>query len=201
MAQSKIYVDTNIYLRLAQTISPLLFQPFCPEEFTLYITHRFQSEYDRKPRLREKFNWVNNQEYVENRAQKIYISRSQKEDIRLAIGYISDHNIRIGLGVQEVDIDILSHALVLEMPVATDDGDMTTLANGFGIEVWNSIKLMRVMLDCAFVQQSEIDAVVNYMHYMEDLPWPRYISDYAAEFPDSELKEFGKSRRRSKQRA
>jgi len=193
MAQSKILVDTNIYLRFAQSIHPLLFRPFCPDEFTLYITHRFQREYDRQPRLREKFCWVNEDMYSENRSQRINISISQQNEAALAIGYISDYSLAQSLGVQDVDIDILAHALALDVPVVTDDRDMTLLANVFSIEVWNSLQLMKAMLDCNHVSQKDIDALVNYMEYMEDLPWRRYVQDYARMFPQSKFNTRGEA--------
>jgi len=37
MAQTKILLDTNTYLRLAQSMHPLLGIPFGKNEFTLYI--------------------------------------------------------------------------------------------------------------------------------------------------------------------
>jgi len=185
MAQSKILVDTNIYLRFAQSIHPLLFRPFCPDEFTLYITHRFQREYDRQPRLRDKFFWVNEEKYSDNRSQRINMSRDQRKDAALANGYISDYNLAQSLGIQEVDIDILSHALALDVPVVTDDREMTQLAKVFSIDVWNSLELMKMMLDCNHVSQKDLDAVVGYMEYMDDLPWQRYIQDYVRMFPQS----------------
>lgn len=187
MAQSKILVDTNIYLRFAQSLHPLLFRPFCSDEFTLYITHRFQKEYDRQPRLREKFCWVNEDMYSENRSQRVNISRAQQKEAALANGYIADYNLAQSLGVQEVDIDILAHALVLDVPVVTDDRDMTQLADVFSIDVWNSLSLMKTMLNCNHVTQKDLDAVVGYMKYMEDLPWRRYIQDYARMFPQSKF--------------
>lgn len=188
MAQSKVYVDTNVYLRLAQSIHPLLFQSFCPQEYTLYITHRFQQEYDRQPRLREKFYWVNQPMYAENRTQRINISREQTKDIVIALGFISDYNLAHAIGVQDVDIDILAHALVMELPVTTDDRDMTNLATTFNVEIWDSITLMKTMHDCEHVTIAQLDAAVEYMAYMEDLPRPRYIRDYVKAFPASKLK-------------
>lgn len=137
--------------------------------------------------MREKFCWVNEDMYSENRSQRINISSSQQNEAALAIGYISDYSLAQSLGVQDVDIDILAHALALDVPVVTDDRDMTLLANVFSIEVWNSLQLMKAMLDCNHVSQKDIDALVNYMEYMEDLPWRRYVQDYARMFPQSKF--------------
>ena len=44
MAQSKILVDTNTYLKLAKTIRPLLFAPFGDDENCLYILPELNDE-------------------------------------------------------------------------------------------------------------------------------------------------------------
>jgi hypothetical protein len=43
MAQSKILVDTNVYLRLAQSVKPLLFVPFGDKQFCLYVIPELNS--------------------------------------------------------------------------------------------------------------------------------------------------------------
>ena len=57
MPQSKILVDTNSYLRLAQTIRPLLFLPFGDGEYCLYILPELNVELSNR-RLKSKFPWV-----------------------------------------------------------------------------------------------------------------------------------------------
>ena len=81
MPQKKISIDTNAYLRLAQTIRPLLGKSFGKEKFTLYIHKRFEEEINKSQRLKSKFYWVNNDEYVGNRkisSGKIFNKKNKK---------------------------------------------------------------------------------------------------------------------------
>ncbi|MCK4967023.1 DNA-binding protein, partial [bacterium] len=64
MKQSKILLDTCSYLRLAKSIHPLLNQTFGNDHYCLYVIEEFQKEYDKNLRLRNKFAWVNDTEYV-----------------------------------------------------------------------------------------------------------------------------------------
>lgn len=187
MPQKKLYVDTNVYLRLAVPLHPLLFKSFCEDGFTLYITHRFQGEFSRQSRLVSKFGWVYDKQYADNRTQKITVPKADVDNVLCAIGYISDYNDGHSLGVQEVDIDILAHSLVLGIPVVTDDSDMISLGKIFRIEIMTSLDLMRMMLDCGHVSQEELDGTIRYMEYANDLPWYGYVDEYKQMFPNSEL--------------
>jgi hypothetical protein len=75
MAQRKILLDSNSYLRLAQTFRPLLNVEFGDERHCLYVIRELQREFDRSPRLQTKFHWVNEPEYAENRRRSITIPR------------------------------------------------------------------------------------------------------------------------------
>jgi len=44
MPQSKILIDTNTYIRLAQSIRPLLFMPFGESEYCLHILQELNDE-------------------------------------------------------------------------------------------------------------------------------------------------------------
>jgi len=78
MPQSKILVDTNSYLRLAQTIRPLLFMPFGDNEYCLYILPELNDELANR-RLNSKFPWVDEEEYIENRKSFPTVGRKQKK--------------------------------------------------------------------------------------------------------------------------
>lgn len=67
MPQNRILLDSNAYFRLAQSIRPLLKQTFGKEKYCLYVIKELQNEYDKNPRLKSAFHWVNDPEYKENR--------------------------------------------------------------------------------------------------------------------------------------
>jgi hypothetical protein len=52
--------------RLAQSIRPLLGESFGQEQHCLYVIKELQKEYDKNPRLKNSFPWVNNAEYPES---------------------------------------------------------------------------------------------------------------------------------------
>ena len=63
MAQSKILVDTNTYLRLAQSIDPLLYVPFGTSDYCLYVIPEMNVEL-RSRHLRTRFPWVDQADFV-----------------------------------------------------------------------------------------------------------------------------------------
>lgn len=89
MPQSKILVDTNSYLRLAQTIRPLLFVPFGDNEYCLYILPELNDELANR-RLNSKFPWVDEEEYLENRKSFPTVGRKQKRAILTNFDFIWD---------------------------------------------------------------------------------------------------------------
>ena len=62
MAESRILLDTNAYFRLAQSIHPLLKAAFGDQNYTLYVLKELQVEYEKNPRLTNRFAWVNDAE-------------------------------------------------------------------------------------------------------------------------------------------
>ena len=90
MPQSKILVDTNAYLRLAQTIDPLLFTPFGDLEYCLYILPELNDELSNH-RLRTKFSWVDEERYIGNRKYFPVIGRKQKKAIDHAFQFVWGH--------------------------------------------------------------------------------------------------------------
>jgi len=88
MAKTRILLDSNAYLRLANSFHPLLNESFGKKNYTLHLIPEFQKEFDKSPRLKNKFGWVNQLEYVENRRYRIRVSKSQKEQIKHTYSYL-----------------------------------------------------------------------------------------------------------------
>ena len=63
MSIKRILLDSNVYLRLANSFHPLLNEPFGKGPYALYLIPEFQKEFDKSPRLTNKFGWVNESEY------------------------------------------------------------------------------------------------------------------------------------------
>lgn len=81
MPQCKILVDTNVYFKLAQSIRPLLAEEFGEANNCLYVVKELQQEFNKNPRLRNKYPWVNDHEYSENRSRQLQLSRKDAREI------------------------------------------------------------------------------------------------------------------------
>lgn len=177
MPQRKILIDTNVYFKLAQSIRPLLKEEFGAEPYCLYVVKELQQEFDKNPRLRNKYPWVNDPEYAENRSHRLQLSRAETKDIKDTFEFIYDHARTAYPGVSRVDVTILAHASVLGIQVVTDDGDMLALAQDFEIATLRTIDLMKLMFDCGYIDMPKVREVSQYLTYINDKP-----RDYRREY-------------------
>jgi hypothetical protein len=170
MPQSKILTDTNSYLRLANSIRPLLCVEFGNQNYCLYVLPETSNEISKSSRLQTKFVWALEDEYCAERSQTVTLSRQQKKLIADAYTFIWDHVESELPGPSRVDAMYLAHSYVLGFPVITDDRDMHALANIFEIKTQKTLELLRLMLDSAHINVARVSAVVAYWHYNQDLP-------------------------------
>lgn len=177
MAKTRILLDSNAYLRLANSFHPLLHESFGKRNYTLYVIPEFQKEFDKNPRLINKFGWVNQPEYVKNRKQRIGVSKPQKEQMQLTYSYLWEYNISEGLGASRVDVRALAYGAVLGVPVITDDSDMIELGKVFGIEVWGLLGLLKLMCIAKRIDLKEIKTLLDYLDYNKDLPYLGFKKD------------------------
>jgi hypothetical protein len=177
VAQSKILLDTNSYLRLAKSVHPLLFVPFGAEEHCLYVLRELDGEWARNPRLRTKFAWVSEAQYAENRRKPLTLSRTQRQDVEVFQGYLWDQVLREQLGASRLDCLALAHGAVLSIPVVTDDGDMRALGRDFAITTMPTLQLLALMRKCDHVTLVTVRQIAAFWAYEIDLP-ARFAADY-----------------------
>ncbi len=169
MAQSKILVDTNAYLRLAKTIRPLLFVPFGDSEYCLYIIPELNDELNYK-RLSSEFSWTSDEEYEENRKHFPKLSRKQQRSIEDSFQHIWEYVQSDFPGPSKVDARYIAYAIELEIPVVTDDQDMTQLGKEFEVQVISTLALLKIMLDAGHTDMKTINGLVKYWRYIGDKP-------------------------------
>ncbi|MCD2453345.1 DNA-binding protein [Methylicorpusculum oleiharenae] len=182
MAQSKILVDTNAYLRLAKTIRPLLFVPFGENQYCLYILPEVNKELQNH-RLQNTFYWVNEDEFVENRNHFPSIGKKQKAAIDLVFGYIWDYVQTDLPGPSRVDALYIAYALELDVPVVTDDQDMTALAKAFDAKVMPTLELLKIMFNCGHTDMKTIKGLCEYWRQFGDRP-ANLEADFKRLFPE-----------------
>ena len=91
MAKIRILLDSNAYLRLAVSIHPLLGQRFGldeQEQNIIRVIQKLDLEYAKNPRLKNKFHWVKDEPYAENRQkERLNIAPKQQADVDHAVTF------------------------------------------------------------------------------------------------------------------
>lgn len=169
MAQSKILVDTNSYLRLAQSIKPLLFTPFGSDNYCLYVIPELNKELDRKY-LKNKFPWTDELEHYHERKHYPTAGKKQKKGIQTNLEYIWDYVETDLPGPSPVDALYIAYAIELDAQVVTDDEDMIKLANAFGAKVIRTLELLKMMHVAGHIDMDKIRSIVSYWRHIKDTP-------------------------------
>lgn len=186
MAQSKVLVDTNAYLRLAKTIRPLLFAPFGENEYCLYIIPELNDELAHQ-RLLSKFPWTSEEDYQKNRKFFPALSKDQQKAIENTFDYLWDYAKSEALGTSKVDVKYIAYAIELQIPIVTDDQDMTELAKMYGVTVMPTLQLLKIMYDAEHTDLKTINGLVEYWKYLGDKP-ANLDSDYEKYFEKTNKK-------------
>jgi hypothetical protein len=182
MPQSKILVDTNSYLRLAQNIRPFLATEFGPDPSCLYVLAETGAEIEASHRLTHKFFWALEDEHVQERKSSPSISRAQKKLMTEAFSYIWEFVLSDHPGPSKVDATYLAYGYILHVPVVTDDRDMRSLARFFDIKTIKTIELMKTMFDVGHISKKKVNSIFEHWKYIDDLPADIY-TDYPLLFP------------------
>jgi len=177
MVQSKILVDTNAYLRLAQSIHPFLKKSFGKENYCLYVLPELYLEYKKSSRLKSHYSWVEDEEYAENRNCRLKTSDEQKKEISRTYDFMLAESQERNLTASRIDIKCLCYGYALKIPVVTDDSDMIQLGQLFEVRMIRVVELLKLMLDVKYIGMEKIEEIAQYLAYAKDLP-KNFKSDY-----------------------
>lgn len=170
MAQSKILLDTNSYLRLARSIHPLLQTEFGRQKFCCYVLQQVDQELGRSSRLQSLFAWAMEDEFSENRQRRLSISRKEGAAIANAAEYIWEHVQAGQRGLSRTDVLCVAHGLVLGVPIISDDEPMLRVADTFQVNAMKSLDLLKLMLECEHINMNKVREVVGYWTFARDAP-------------------------------
>lgn len=177
MPESRILLDTNAYFRLAQSIRPLLNAAFGDQNHTLYVLKELQTEYEKSPRLTNRFAWVNDPDFVTNRTHRLALTTTEKTEIKRAYDFILDYVRNVHPGVSKVDVLCLAYGEQLKIPVVTDDDEMRQAAKDYGIKTLKTLDLLKLMFDCSHIDMAKVREIAAYWQYMKDTP-KAFKADY-----------------------
>ncbi len=170
-----VLLDSNAYFRLARSIQPLLHGSFgTAPRYTLNVLADLDDEYRISSRLRNKFEWVRDPEFVKDRQGKRYeVHRKKRQDVDAAFGYLAAYADEQNLSVSRVDLKALAVGFVMKIPVVTDDVNMQRVAETNSIECWNTIKLLKLMVTASHIDMEKVTEILEYLGDQNDLPMPK----------------------------
>lgn len=175
-----VLLDTNVYVRLAKRIRPLLGMPFGQKTYVLAVLKDVDTEVHRNPRLRHNYPWFDAADLTTER--KTYTPRLSADD-KAALDAAT--SVLLGL-VQmdprpflrngrappsQTDCRVLAFGQVRPAIVVTDDLGMHLLAEMVGIEaVWHGHELLKKMLSAKAIDNELVRNIYTALETNRDLP-------------------------------
>ena len=170
MPQTKVLLDSNAYFRLAKSIHPLLFEVFGATEYCLYVLKEMEDEWSRSTRLKNKFAWVNEQQYRANRGKMLVLSKKQRKELPTVFDFVWDFIQVNDGGPSRVDAWNIAYGYVLGIVVVTDDVSMRSVATEFGVPTISSLRLLQIMVEEAHINMPKVREVAAYWIFDGDKP-------------------------------
>ncbi|MFA7288562.1 MAG: hypothetical protein WC055_06740 [Melioribacteraceae bacterium] len=167
-----VIIDSNSYLRIARELHPLLGHDMGTIPYNLKIHSNFEEEYNKNSRLLNTFPWVNADEYLSNRKSNIieYLGQNTGNDILGIFNHINGYKRSKRLSISRVDMLILSTAIILELPVLTDDPDMLQTADEFEITKIKTIEFLSHLHINKDINEHKIIEIFGFWEYNGDCP-------------------------------
>lgn len=149
-----VLLDTNIYLRLAKRIRPLLGVKFGQKNYVLTVLKDVEDEVRRDRTLRFRFPWFDDETFGSERdATQVRLSAAEKTALNNARSVLRGHVLsdvdRYTTGGRQppsdTDCRVLAFGQIREAIVVTDDLGMHLLATDFELPIWHGWELLSKM--------------------------------------------------------
>jgi hypothetical protein len=169
-----VLLDSSAYFRMGISIRPLLQGSFgTSPKYSLHVLAELDDEYATSIRLRHKFEWVSHTEYREDRRTKRYDLRGNDRTAATdAFSFLLAYADEQRINLSREDLKALAVGFVKGIPVVTDDGGTTRVAEANSIECWSTIKLLRLMVTAGRIDMEKVAEILAYWDYEHDLPMP-----------------------------
>lgn len=166
-------IDTNTYLRIADSFHPLIEIQFGTPVCKLRVVPMLDHELKRNPRLISKFHWACSEDYIKDRRHYIKISNALKLQIEQTEGYLHAAAQQLELNTSVIDVFCLALAIEIEATLVTDDGPLTLLAKEFNARFMDSLDLLKLMVDEGRATKGEVQSAIDVIEHRNDIPVPR----------------------------
>lgn len=179
-----VLLDTNIYLRLAKRIKPLLGREFGQKQYVPTILKVVEDEVRRSGRLKFQYPWFDRNDLAEERlAKSVRLSKGERAAVEAAKSFLIQHvqenaevfTTRLRSPPSPTDCFILAFGQIRPAIVVTDDLGMHKLAVDFEIPVWHGYELLKKMLTARTIDANLIRDLYLALETNGDLPdeWKR----------------------------
>ena len=174
-----ILLDTNVYLRLAKRIRPLLEARTGQQKYRLVVLPDIEDEVCKSPRLQFHFPWFEDPEVArDRRTHRVRLSKEEKVKHEVATGILHEFVLdnadlfaaRHQSPPSRVDCRVLAFAQVKGAVAATDDNGMHTLAKEFDIKICYGHESLRRMWTSKMIGTPLVKEIYEALENNRDLP-------------------------------
>ena len=174
-----VLLDTNVYLRLAKRIKPLLGEKFGQKEYVLSVLKDVEDEVHRSRRLRFHFPWFDDTELATERlAKRVRLNKDEKQQLQAATSILRAHVLENAAAYiskgrtppSPTDCYNLAFGQIRPAIVVTDDLGMHQLAKEFDIPVWHGHEMLKKMHSAKLINNDLIREIYEALELNEDLP-------------------------------
>ncbi len=185
-----VLLDTNVYLRLAKRIRPLLGKPFGQKAYMLAVLRDVDDEVHQNPKLRHDFPWFDASDLaVERKTYSPRLSPDEKSALNAATSvlqgivrmdprpFMQHHRSPPSL----TDCRVLAFGQIRPAVVVTDDLGMHLLAEMVGIEdVWHGHELLKRMLSAKAIDNDLVRSIYAALEANRDLQQTWVLAKHTA---------------------
>lgn len=172
-----VLLDTNVYLRLAKRVRPLLGVPFSENHYVITILKDVEDEVHRSHKLTFYNPWFDAKELVTERlAKQVRLSDDEKNRLNAAqsvlhnlpkgdLRYLKDGRSPPGL----TDCRVLAFSQIRSAVIVTDDLGMHLLAGDVEITVWHGYELLANMRSSGMITDVLIREIYEALENNDDM--------------------------------
>jgi len=172
-----VLLDTNVYLRLAKRVRPLLGTPFGSERFELTILKDVENEVHRNSTLSFYYPWFDGDDFVKERlAKQIRLSEQEKSKLEIVKsvlhGSVKGDSRYLTNGrspPSQVDCRVLAFSQIRTSIIVTDDEGMHLLAHDYQISVWYGYQLLEKMWKAQMIDEALIRSIYEALENNDDM--------------------------------
>lgn len=172
-----VLLDTNIYLRLAKRIRPLLGSPFGQESYVVTILKDVEDEVHKSSTLQYYYPWFENADLANERlAARVRLTEQERKSLQtsqsILHGSVKGDMRYLVEGrhpPSPTDCRVLAFSQIRTSVIATDDLGMHILASDFGIIVWHGYELIKRMLDANKINEALVREIYDALENNGDM--------------------------------